>query len=166
MKRGRIIAPAVIAAVVLVWLLWPAGDERQIRRMFDRLARTVSKDAGDGPFTLSGKHDGLRAIFTDDCEVAPGPPAHSMRGLGDVTTAYTAAFQYVKELTVSFRDVTVTVTGDTASVRTTVTATGPDIEGIEAREAAAELVRTGDGWRIKTIRAVPTLIRPGSEQKP
>lgn len=153
------------AAAGLVWWGWRTffpSDERQIRRLLQDIAATVSVPA-DGKF-VGGvlAADRLKGHFTPDVEIAvevPGEARFHLTGREELAQAYMVARSQYRGLTVEFYDIQVAVAPGRATAVAELTARGRQSGSgeMQVQELRANLRRGDSGWqvnRVETIRSI------------
>lgn len=155
---------AAIAAIVLAgaWW-WRSGSpaEREIRAMFARFATEFNAGTTDG-IGLLARATHIGEYFTPDVVIELGqgsPPIHgreTLMGMASRLQPRTAAFVLeLDDVNVEFADSDHGEVTFTALIRRRDHSS--DEESIDAREFAADVVRTGGRWRVSRVVAVDTL---------
>ena len=159
----RVAAAAVLAAAL--WWGWQTffpSDERQIRRLLDRVAETVSIPA-DAKFVAGVlAADRLKSYFTPEIEVdvdVPGEGRHTFTGREELTQVYLLARSQHRGLRVEFLDVLVTVGPDhqaaTAELTARIRQTGEKDFGVQ--ELRLQLRQGEDAWRIHRVETTRSI---------
>lgn len=163
-RKVQIVTAVAIAAVVVGWWVWRqsgSSPEREVRTLLDHLAVEFNASTTDGLGTVA-RAARLGDFFSPDVVVEFGqgsPPIHgreTLIGMAARLQPRTAAFE------LEFDDVNVELAGEsrgevtlTAVIRRRSITSGE--ESIDAREFAAEVIKTGGRWRISRVVAVDTL---------
>jgi len=158
------IAAAVVLTAALGWgwqTFFPS-NERQIRRLLDRVAETVSIPT-DGRF-VGGvlAADRLKSYFTPGIEVdvdVPGEGRHTFTGREELTQVYLLARSQHRGLRVEFLDVLVAVGPDgqaaTAELTARIRQTGDKDFGVQ--ELRLQLHKGEDAWRIHRVETTRSI---------
>lgn len=161
-KLTHVLALFVISVVAWgAWHFWPS-EERQIRRRLVELTRVFNERPAEG-FGLVARTAQLSRFFTDDVVVEPGRGAGPILGRERLLALAARAPSSGDRHELHFVDVSVVVTGETATSAMTATLASDGAETgqreVDAREVTMEW-RQSDGWQIARIRLVETLERP------
>ena len=140
MTARVLLAVTLIGACVLGYWYW-AGDERQIRRLLDNVAESVSQAEGEAGVTGLAEIAGLSSYLTPDVTIEATLPtrAAAVRGAQDVVSTvgrFRAVFPVV---TLSFDDVMISVDSDS-------TATAQAIARTEMRDKDG--AREAEVWHV------------------
>src|SRR5262245_19258322 len=157
MKRTFLVAIALGGAVA-AYLYW-ASDERQIRRLLDGVADTVTQEEGTGGVAGLAEVTSLTQYLAPDVAFEPGEPFRPITGAQDVVSTVGRVRAVMTTVELTFADVQIAVDGSTASVRTTARLILKDRNGdqsVETREALIALAERETGWVVTTARARPT----------
>ena len=163
MNRKLQVAIAAIALVAVGVWWWRGGsaDEREIRRMFASFAAEFNGGTTDG-LGLLARAAHLGNYFTPDVVIELGqgsPPIQgrdTLMGMASRLQPRTAAFILeLDDVNVEFRDADRGEVTFTALIRRRDHSSGE--ESIDAREFAADVVRTDSRWRVSRVVAVDTL---------
>jgi ketosteroid isomerase-like protein len=151
-------AVAVCVAAVFAYRTWNS-DERQILRMLDTVAATVSHEQPAAGVAALAAVAGLTTYLAPDVVIEPGAPAMSLRGAQDVVSTAARLRVGVPMLRLAFEHTQVpAVTGNTARVYATAVVTTRAQDGQDVADARGLIidVRRADGqWVITVARAVP-----------
>ena len=165
MKRRVILAGVLAAAGVAaaVWLLRPTDGARIHRAMAELLA-AAEKTGPESAMSAVRRADRAAAWFAEDCEIRI-----DRSGLGAVasrTELRQSLFRLrgmLDTLRVTLHDESIVVSPDRTSAmqRFTARATARHHGDEESalQETEVEWLRTPDGWRIRTLRAVEAIRR-------
>jgi ketosteroid isomerase-like protein len=139
------------------------SDRRQIERQFERLAEAASVQGTESPIEQIAQAAQVARFFTNDVVLRLGQDSSSVIAGRDALVALAAQARRRGAMQVMFDDVQVSVGGpDSASVYTTVTATGANLQSevVEAREISVTLQKVDGDWLIARVEGVRTLERP------
>ena len=156
---------ALVAAAAAIWW-WSTGssDERQVRRLFEEFAEelndgTAGTTGGFGTLTHIAR---LSEFFHPDIVVELGQGSPPIQGretlLGMVGRLQPRTSAFVLEMddvNVEFTDADHGDVTFTALIRRRTVDSGE--ESIDAREFAAEVVRSGGRWQVRRVVAIDTL---------
>jgi hypothetical protein len=161
-RRVQVVVIALALAGAAFWW-WRGGSpaEREIRAMFTRFASEFNAGTTDG-IGLLARAAHIGESFTPDVVIELGqgsPPIHgreTLMGMASRLQPRTSAFVLeLDDVHPEFTD------GDHAEVTFTALIRRRDQvsgeESIDAREFAADVVRTGGRWRVSRVVAVDTL---------
>ena len=160
MTTRVLLAVALIGACVLGYRYW-AADERQIRRLLDNVAESVTQAEGEAGVTGLAEFAGLSSYLIPDVTIEATLPtrAAAMRGAQDVVSTVGRFRTVFPVVTLSFEDVRVSVDSDSAATAHAVARTEMrDKDG--ARETGAwdvvlSLERRDGSWLIARATAEP-----------
>jgi ketosteroid isomerase-like protein len=159
--RRALGALVVIAAVAWgAYTFWPS-EERLVRKRLAALAETVSDPPRDG-LQLIARGARLASFFEPDVVLDLGEGRARINGRDELVALVSRAPDQNAGFRVSFVDVTVNMSGDTASSHLTATIEWQEGTGqpnLDAREATLDWRKT-DAWRITKITAVGPLEKP------
>jgi hypothetical protein len=161
-KNPIVIALAVLAVLIVVWLLYPKSEEDRIRQRLDELAHVVSTTEQQRDAARLIHIAGLQQFFSEDVTVAIRPNMRKVTGRSDLLKAAHFALQQEPGMTVAFEDMTVTHDAGTrhAVVNTTLIVTGVQSQharSFDAQELEMDLVKADGEWVIKTVRPVEAI---------
>lgn len=164
----RRLRPANVAwAVVLVAIAWGgyvfwASDERRVQRRISALA-SVLNDTSSGALGMASRTAQLSTYLTDDVTFDPGRGAGVIHGRERLLALASRVPSDAGEFRIDFVDVTVAVSGETASSRLTATLTTrwdpSEAPTVDAREVDIQWRRVDD-WRIQRIALIDAIERP------
>jgi ketosteroid isomerase-like protein len=165
--KQTVTSRAVVAAIVVgvawgVYAFWPT-DERRVRRRLDALEELLNERPRDGLGMVTHTAQ-LVPFFTEDVVLQPSPRAGPVSGRDRlIALASRVPSSGAGEYSVDFVDISVQVTGDTATSRMTATVTlradPAEPATVDAREVDVQWRREAD-WRIARITAIEPLQRP------
>ena len=153
---------ALVAATGAIWW-WTAGtsEERQVRRLFEDFAEELNAGSTGGFGTLTHIAR-LSEFFHPDIVVELGQGSPPIQGretlLGMVSRLQPRTAAFVLEMDDVNAEFTDQDHGDvtfTALIRRRSADSGE--ESIDAREFAAEVVRSGGRWQVRRVVAIDTL---------
>ena len=153
---------ALVAATSAIWW-WTAGtsEERQVRRLFEDFAEELNAGSTGGFGTLTHIAR-LSEFFHPDIVVELGQGSPPIQGretlLGMVSRLQPRTAAFVLEMDDVNAEFTDHDHGDvtfTALIRRRSADSGE--ESIDAREFAAEVVRSGGRWQVRRVVAIDTL---------
>lgn len=156
-------AVLVVAALVAAFVAYRAwnSDERQILRLLDAVAQTVSHDEPSAGVGALAEVAALTTYLAPDVTIDPGPPGPAMAGAQDVVSAAARLRVATPMLRLAFVDVQVSdAEGGTARVQATVSLTMRSRDGgdvVDAREVVIDVRRIDGRWVIAAARAVPAI---------
>jgi hypothetical protein len=163
MKFSIRIVLVVALAVLGVWLwfiLFP-GPEKIIRHRLAKLAHTVSFSKDQGNISRIASGESVSGFFSTNVEVIITIPGYeqTLAGRAEITQAALATRTQVRELTVKFPDINVTIAPDkqSATADVTIEATVAGEREPMVQEAKFTFEKTGEGWLIKRIETVRPL---------
>ena len=158
MKKKIIIGAAAAAVLVTALILMLESDEGKIKKNLSKLEKAITKKGDEGLYSLLSKADKVASCFSEECSIQMKSPVRNINGRKKILENIGAAFKVLKKLTVSFHDISVTITGEkTAETLMTATARTEGHEGIEAKEIEMKWLKTDDGWLIDEVLEVETL---------
>jgi len=160
----RLLVLLLVAGLAILALRgYLESDRRQIERQFERLAEAASVQGTESPIAQIAQAAQVARFFTDDIVLRLGQDSSSVIAGRDALVALAAQARRRGAMQVMFDDVQVSVGGpDSASVYTTVTATGASLQSevVEAREISVTLQKVDGEWLIARVEGVRTLERP------
>ncbi len=163
MKRIILILVVFAAVFFAAWyFLFGPGEEDRIRRQFDKLAKTVSKESGESALVIAVRNERLSALFDDSCTViVPETPFSGDYSPLEISSKTIRARTRFNKITLDFHDLSVEITDpQTASATLTVYFKGLSKHGElieEAREVNCKLVKKQDTWLFREFSAVQVL---------
>jgi ketosteroid isomerase-like protein len=152
---------AIVAAVAWAAYAWWPSEERRVRKRIAALADAVNDTPRDGLQAVA-RAARLASFFDADVVYQLGPSSPPRQGREELVALAAANRNDRGPFKLSFVDVSVSVTGDTASSHLTATLEWQDGNGqpnVDAREAALDWRKT-DAWRITRITAVAPMEKP------
>jgi hypothetical protein len=166
-------AVLAVIGIALVWLAWTRlfpSDEAQIQAVLARIAasldnRGAESDQGrTGPGVAGlGRLAALQNEFAADVSVDAGPPFDRLQGRQAVVSAAARVHMAVRNLTLSFPDVSITVANDRQTANAAVTARaefdGREGRAVDARELTLQFSRHDGRWLIASVTMVQALER-------
>ncbi len=158
---GRAIA-ALVVILAIAWAaytFWPS-EERRVRKRLAALADTVNDAPRDG-IQVIARGARLASFFDPDVVLNLGE-GHAPIAGREQLVALASRAPNQDGFRISFVDVTVTVSGDTASSHLTVTVQWQEPNGqpnVDAREATLDWRKT-DAWRITRITTLASMEKP------
>lgn len=163
MIRNLVIAVAAAAVLWFGWQWLNPSDEAEIAAVLARVADGVSSAAGEGDVGRLARAASLRNEFAPDVVVDAGPPFQRIRGREAIIGAAARTSGSVRNLSISFPDMAITVAPDRRSATALVTAEARFDDGggrgIDARELELEFTRTDGNWVIAAVTLVEALQR-------
>jgi hypothetical protein len=163
-----LIKPLIVTAVAaaVLWFGWHwifPSDEAQIVAVLERIATGISSAADEGDVGRIARAASLRDDLAPDVTVEAGAPLRRLTGRDAVIGAAATTSGRVRNLTVTFPDVSVAVAPDGQSATAVVTAEvrfdAREGRSIDARELELEFSRADGQWVISSIVVVETLKR-------
>jgi len=164
-RQSLVIAAAVLLGLGLSVPLLLRSEEARIRRHFRRLEASLVKEAGENELAVAARIMGTAKYFADPSRLHGGESVPALTGAyspRQVAEQILGIFMAVKTVRIAFHDLAITVTGDHATVNTTVEATGTLHSGEklrEARELVCTLRKVEGDWRFAGCRIVDVLTR-------
>ena len=160
MKRHIVLVAVLCAGLWLGWTWLFPSDEAQIAALLERIADGVSSGASEGDVGRLARAASLRDEFAPDVLVDAGPPFQRLQGREAIIGAAARASGRVRNLDVSFPDVSIVVAPDRQSASAVVTAEArfDDESGrvLDARELDIGFLRPDGTWMISAV----TVVRP------
>jgi hypothetical protein len=158
--RNLVIAAAVGAGLWYGWHWLSPSDEAQIVAVLERIAEGVSGGADQGDVARLARAASLRNEFAPDVTVDAGPPFARLNGREAIIGAAARTSGSVRNLAITFPDVSVAVAPDRQSATAVVTAEARFDDGgrrtLDARELELAFTRHEGNWVISAV----TLVRP------
>ena len=163
MTRRTLAGICALVAVAGAFWWWSAGssDERQVRRLFQNFAEELNAGTTSGFGTLAHAAR-LSEFIHPDIVVELGHGSPPIQGretlLGMVSRLQPRTSAFVLEMddvNAEFRDPDHGDVTFTALIRRRSFDSGE--ESIDAREFAAEVVRSGGRWQVSRVMAIDTL---------
>lgn len=158
----RIVVTSIALAAALAGYLYWASDERQIRRLLERVADAVSHDGTGGVAGLA-EVAGLTSDLSPDVTLDPGAPFRTIDGAQNVVSTVGRLRAVTTAVRLELLDAEVVVDGGSASVQAMARLTLRDREGVEeqhAREVITTLVKRDGAWVVTTARALGVIASP------
>jgi hypothetical protein len=157
----RAVAASVSLTVGLAAYLYWFSDERQIRRLLDDVASSVSQEEAMGVTGMT-EIAGLRTLLAPDVLIDPGPPYRGIvSGPEDVIAAVTRLRIRSPFVLLTFVDVEVSMDGsDAATVHATAKLSSRTTEGdqhFDAREVVLSIARRDGRWVLTAAKSIPVL---------
>jgi len=159
MKKTLITAVLIIAGIVIYKFAFRESPEQKIQAELNLLTQEAVK-----PLTLAGipkiaQINSLRKFFTDDLEVNAYDGRFSLKGKDELMKRLHLGFNYLKNFTLSFSDVNITLneSSDEATVYLTALATGGGNEWNQAQELKMIFRLESGEWLIASAEAIATL---------
>ena len=156
----------VIAGLVIAaswWWWWRGGSprEREVHALFERFAAEFNSGTSDG-IGLLARAAHIGEYFTPDVVIELGQGSPPIQGRETLTGMASRLQPRTAAFLLEFDDVNVEFSGAdhgeatfTAVVRRRSHDSGE--QSLDAREFAAEIVRTDGRWRVSRVVAVDTL---------
>lgn len=151
------VALGIAVAACLYWY----SDERQIRRLLNEVAASVSQEEAMG---MAGVAEvmGLKNLLAPDVTLDPGPPyTGTISGADQITSTIMKMRVLMPVVLLTFVDVQVAIdAADSATVHATATITTRTTDGeqnVDAREIVLSLAKRDGRWVIAAVEAVPVL---------
>ena len=156
-----VLALAVAALGVWLWLVLFPSPEKVIGRQFEKLARAASIQSGEGNLPRMIAAQKVGDFFSTNVEInidLPGRQQHATMSRDDIVQAVLAA-HWEGGLTVKFPDINVMVGADeeTAQADVTVEARAPGEQDMMVQEMKFTLQKIGGKWLITRVQTVRTL---------
>jgi hypothetical protein len=164
----RIVAvlAALAGAATYGWKWLFPDDEAQIHALLERIADGIGAGADDGEGNVSrlARAASLRHDFDSDVTIDAGPPFEKLRGRDAIIGTAATVHGSVRNLVVSFTDVTVDVDRALGGATANLTAEARfDAAGggrsLEAREVDVAFKRIDGSWVVSAVTLVQTLRR-------
>jgi hypothetical protein len=163
----RIIAvvAALAGAATYGWQWLFPDDEAQIHALLERIAGGVGAgDRDDGDMSRLARAAALRHDFDPDVTIDAGPPFEKLRGDDAIIGAAATVHGSVRNLVVSFTDVTIHVDPAPGGATANLTAearfdAAGGGRGVEARELDVAFRRIDGSWVVSAVTFVQTLRR-------
>ena len=159
MKNIIIAAALIIAGLLIYKFALSESPEQKIQSQLNSLTQEAIK-----PLSLSGipkiaQINSLRKFFTDDLEVNAYDGRFSLKGKDELMKRLHLGFNYLKNFTLSFSDVNITLneSQDQATVYLTALATGGGNEWNQAQELKMIFRLDSGEWLIASAEAIATL---------
>lgn len=158
MRWGGVALAAGLAAGLWLHARWNR-DEARLRRALAEITALVEKTAPESPLTAGGTADRIARQFSGSGAdlVIQGLPELASASRAELRSAVFQFRHGVERLSVSVRDVEVSVDPDRARARmsfvahASVRAVGGEESGV--REVRMDWARGEEGWRIRRIEA-------------
>jgi lipoprotein-anchoring transpeptidase ErfK/SrfK len=156
-----VLALAVAALGVWLWLVLFPSPEKVIARQFEKLAHAASVQPGEGALPRLAGAQKVGGFFSTNVEInidLPGRQQHATMSRDDIVQAVLAA-HWEGGLTVKFPDINVMVGADeeTAQADVTVEARAPGEQDMMVQEMKFTLQKIGGKWLITRVQTVRTL---------
>jgi hypothetical protein len=156
-----VLALAVAALGVWLWLVLFPSPEKVIAGQFEKLARAASVRPGEGSLPRLIGAQKVGGFFSTNVEIDIDMPARQQQGAmsrDDIVQAVLAA-HLADGLTVKFPDINVTVGADkeTAQADLTVEAQVPGEQDMMVQEMKFTLRKIDGKWLITRVQTVRTL---------
>ena len=154
---------ALAGAVTYGWRWLFPSDEAQIQAVLERIADALSGDA-DGDVNRLARAASLRNQFDPEVTIDPGPPFGALRGRDTVISTAATAHSAVRNLELSFADVTVLVDSvrRAATANLTAEARFNNVRGgrgADARALEVAFTRIDGAWVVSSVTAARPLRR-------
>ena len=155
---------ALAGAVTYGWRWLFPDDEAQIHALLERIADGVGGSGGEGDVTRLQRAASVGDEFDADVTVDAGAPFEKLRGRDAIIGTAARVNVAVRNLDVSFTDVTIQVdpAGGRATANLTAEARFDEAgsgRGVDARELAVAFTRSNGSWVVSAVTLVPTLRR-------
>ena len=151
---------AVAAGLWYGWQWFFPSDEAQIVAVLERIADGVSSGTDEGDVARLARAASLRHEFAADVTVDAGPPLARINGREAIIGAAARTSGSVRNLEITFTDVSIAVASDRQSATAVVTAEARFDEGggrgIDARDLELVFTRHEGNWVIAAV----TVVRP------
>jgi hypothetical protein len=156
-----VLALAVAALGVWLWLVLFPSPEKVIAGQFEKLARAASVHPGEGSLSRLLGAQKVGNFFSTNVEInidVPNRQQNAMMSRDDIVQAVMAA-QSSGGLTMKFPDINVMVGADkeTAQADVTVEARVPGEQDMMVQEMKFTLRKIGGKWLITRVQTVRTL---------
>jgi hypothetical protein len=161
--RKAIVLVLVGAGLWAGWRLLFPSDEAQIRALLDRVGDTLSSAASEGDVARLARVASLREELAPNVTVDAGPPFKRVTGREALIGALARMRGTLRNVEVTFPDVSVAVAPDRQTAVAVVAAEAQfeDAGGRrnDARELDVEFARTDGRWVIAAVTGVSPLRR-------
>ena len=156
----KIILPVLILIAAAVWFISGDSAEEQVRQRLQEFSREVEKPLEMPPgVTRIAQVRSLRHFFSKDVVISAYDGRFAVASRSELIKRAQAAYNYLQSFSVSFSDLTVTISEDekSATVHLTALARGVGGDWNQAQELKMSLIRDGGDWIIAEVEAIEAL---------
>ena len=156
-----VVAAVVLAGSYFLYKHYFQSGDAAIRKQFDQLAEGCSKKDGEHIMAIAGRIQGIRKLFADPCTIE-----YQERNIAqnysrdEIPQLGLRAVSFYSDLSVSFYDMKMSISGDTADVIATLKTGGKLMTGDPAndvQEINCVLQKIDGDWLFTRIRIVDVL---------
>ena len=161
--RILILLLALVAAGFGAWRYVFPSDEARIRAVLHRVAEAATAGAAEGNVARLTRAAAIREDLAPDVTVDAGAPVPRLNGREAVVGAAARMGGIVRNLEITFPDISVAVASDQQSAVAVVTAEahfdGSDGRRFEARELEIDFERVDGNWVISAVTVISPIRR-------